>query len=281
MAPIPLPLDRPLAVDVRPGGEIVVSGSCYLSHDGSVIDAATTTWPKEAPGGASVDAVGLVDAAASGLSLTSRDPATHVAKYVYSGQASPVCQAAGIQGACIVPNTMKLSVERGLMSSELLAKLQGANGCLKAEVPEPTAMVMVQPAFPFLGVAAAIGAAVAVGLVALRMRKKRAESPAGQLLALARRVQGKVAGADAVVAAPLGRAVETAMRALKAGRVDPGSAEGKRVAALLLRVETQLDAKAAEARAEQEREAADELVREVESALEAAEEASALGARTK
>ena len=142
-------------------------------------------------------------------------------------------------------------------------------------------MVMVQPAFPFLGVAAAIGAAVAVGLVALRMRKKRAESPAGQLLALARRVQGKVAGADAVVAAPLGRAVETAMRALKAGRVDPGSAEGKRVAALLLRVETQLDAKAAEARAEQEREAADELVREVESALEAAEEASALGARTK
>ncbi len=105
-------------------------------------------------------------------------------------------------------------------------------------------------------------------------------SPAGQLLALARRVQGKLGSADVVVAAPLGRAVDTALRALKAGRVDPSSAEGKRVASVLMRVETTLDTHAAETRAEQEREAADELVREVESALEAAEETAAIGART-
>ena len=119
-----------------------------------------------------------------------------------------------------------------------------------------------------------------MGLVAIRARKKRKSSPYGQLLALAGRVQEKLRGADVVVAAPLGRAVETATRSLKAGRVDPSSAEGKRVAAVLLRVESKLDAHAAETRAEQEREAADELVREVESALEAAEEAAAIGART-
>lgn len=281
MPPIPLPLDRPLPVNVRPGGELVVSGSCYLSHDGSVIDAASTTWPKEAPGGASVDAVGLVDAEASGLSITARDPVAHTAKYVYSGQPSEACAAAGIQGACVIPSTMKRALDRGLPRAEFLQKLKGANGCLLVEVPEPTVLATAAPAFPFLGVAAAIGAAVAVGLVALRLRKKRRESPAGQLLLLAKRVQNKVRGADAVIAAPLGRAVETAMRSLQAGRVDPSSSEGKRVAAVLLRVETQIDAQAAEARAEEERQAADELVREVESALEAAEEASALGARTK
>lgn len=281
MPPTPLPLDRPLAVDVRPGGEITVTGSCYLSHDGSVIDAATTTWPKEAPGGASVEPIGLVDAQASGLSLASRDAAGHVAKFVYDGQPTAVCQAAGIQGACIVPNTMKLAVDRGIPRADFLQKLKGAEGCLQVEVPAPPPLAPLAPAFPFLVVTAAIGAAVAVSLVALRVWNRQRQSPAGQLLALAKRVKGKLQGADAVVAAPLGRAVETAMRALEAGRVDAASAEGKRVASVLLRVETQLDVKAAEARAEQEKEAADELVREVESALEAAEEASALGARTK
>lgn len=281
MPPLPLPLDRPLALNVPPGGEIVVSGSCYLSHDGSTIDAATTHWPKEAPGGESTDAVGLIDAAASGLSLTSRDIAKHEYHYVSSGEASPVCQAAGMGSGCIVPRTMKLATDRGIPSAEFLAKLKGANGCISVTVPEPPPLAPLAPAFPFLGVAAGIGAAIAVGLVALRVRKKRIASPAGQLLALARRVQGKLAGADAVVAAPLGRAVETALRALKAGRVDAASAEGKRVQTVLLRVETQLDSHAAKEREAQERDAADELVREVESALEAAEEASALGAKTK
>lgn len=280
MPSVPLPLDRPLALDVRPGGEIVVTGSCYLSHDGSTLDAGTTQWPKEAPGGASRDPVGLVDAQASGLSLSSRDLDRHEFHYVYSGEPSAACQAAGIQGACVIPSTMKLAVSRGIPSAELLAKLKGANGCLTVEVPEPPPLAAAAPAVPYLGVAAGIGAAIVVGLVALRARKKRRESPAGQLLLLARRVQGKLRGADAVLAAPLTRAVETALSALAAGRVDPASAEGKRVASVLMRVETRLDSHAAEARAEQEREAADELVREVESALEAAEEASAIGGRT-
>ena len=48
-----LDLARPAVhVDVSPGGEIVLRGSYQSTHDGSVIDAATTTWPKETPGGA-------------------------------------------------------------------------------------------------------------------------------------------------------------------------------------------------------------------------------------
>ena len=55
---IPIGLDAPaLHVDVRPGGEIVISGSYKSTFDGSEIDAATTTWPAGAPGGQSVELV--------------------------------------------------------------------------------------------------------------------------------------------------------------------------------------------------------------------------------
>lgn len=60
-------------VDVRPGGEIVVKGSFYSAHDGSTIDAAATIWPENAPGGASADSGGLIDFAAGGFRVSSRD----------------------------------------------------------------------------------------------------------------------------------------------------------------------------------------------------------------
>ena len=69
----------------------------------------------------------------------------------------------------------------------------------------------------------------------------------------------------------------SALRAIDEQRVDPSSKEGKRVMDVLRRVDTQIDATAATARAEQEQEAADELVHEVESALEAAAEAHTIG----
>jgi len=80
--------------------------------------------------------------------------------------------------------------------------------------------------------------------------------------------------ADPVRAAPLAPAIESVLKALRERKVDAPSAEGKRVAAVLRRVEVQLSEAEAKARAEEEQQAADELVREVESALEAAEEAT-------
>ena len=60
---------------VAPGATIVVRGSLYSRYDGSVIDAATTTWPAGAPGGASVDAGGLIDFGAGGFEIVARDAA--------------------------------------------------------------------------------------------------------------------------------------------------------------------------------------------------------------
>lgn len=278
MPSVPVPIDQPAVhVDVRPGGELILRGSYYSTHDGSELDAATTTWPKEAPGGESRDAGGIFDPGLGGFRVTSRDPGTHEIHLRATGDAAPGCSAAGVAAPCLVVRTPIAARARLLASDEFARSLKGG---IEMEIVAPTIAVTAAPMFPYLGVAAAIGAAIAVGLVAIRMRRKRKSSPYGQLLALAGRVQDKLRGADAVIAAPLGRAVETATRSLKAGRVDPASAEGKRVAAVLLRVESKLDAHAAESRAEQEREAADELVREVESALEAAEEAAAIGGRT-
>ena len=70
-------------------------------------------------------------------------------------------------------------------------------------------------------------------------------------------VQEKLAHADAVLAAPLAPAVQTAIKSLKQRKVDATSAEGKRVAAILVRVEARLDASADEVRAGVEQRAAD------------------------
>ena len=70
-----LALDRIVQpVNVEPGGEIILRGSFTSAHDGTTIDAATTQWPAGAPGGASVDAGGLIDFEAGGFHMTSRDP---------------------------------------------------------------------------------------------------------------------------------------------------------------------------------------------------------------
>jgi hypothetical protein len=104
------------------------------------------------------------------------------------------------------------------------------------------------------------------------MVRRRQRSPRGRLVALAKRVQSKLDGSDAALAAPLAPAVRAARSALSRGRVDALSAEGRRVELALQRVEARLDASAEEERAQREQEAADELVHEMEAALEAAEE---------
>jgi hypothetical protein len=113
-----------------------------------------------------------------------------------------------------------------------------------------------------------------VALVAGRTLRRRAASPEGKLAALVGRVEGKLDHADAILAAPLRPAVETARKSLKKRRIAASSAEGKRVEAILLRVEARLDASTEGARSAAEQAAADELVHEMEAALEAADEVS-------
>src|SRR5262245_59680311 len=100
--PQPLVLNRPaIAVDVTPGGEIILRGSYQSTHDGSIVDAAVTTWPADAPGGASVDAGGLIDFEAGGFHLTSRNIATHEVHAVATGGPAPACAAFGVASPCL------------------------------------------------------------------------------------------------------------------------------------------------------------------------------------
>jgi hypothetical protein len=266
----PLALDRlAIPVNVAPGGELILKGAVYSTHDGATIDAATTTWPSGAPGGASVDAGGLVDFAAGGLHMTSRDPATHEVHAIATGEAGATCAQAGVASPCLVPRLSKLGHSRLLDRQEMLATLKGG---ITYEVPVTVVPPLPPSAIPYL---LALFAVFMVGLVAVvgtRRRKRYLASAEGQLAALAARVREKAKTADPVLAAPLVPAMEAAIRALSHKRVDAASREGKRVADVLRRVEVRLDGAVHEARAEQEKAVADELVAEMEASLAAAEE---------
>jgi hypothetical protein len=167
-----------------------------------------------------------------------------------------------------------MALSRLMTVADWNASLIGPRAGLALEVVAPPLYAPPPAAVPYLAIAGGLLAAgLAIGLF-FRRKQRLAASPAGRLLALADRVRGKLARADAVVAAPLAPALETALRALRAKRIDATSAEGRRVQAALEKVELRVDASEKQSRAEKEQEAADELVREFESALEAADEAT-------
>jgi len=274
----PLKLDgQPIHVAVEPGAEIILRGSYHSTHDGSVIDAATTTWPAESPGGASVDPGGLVDFEMGGFHVTSRDPVKHEVHAVAKSEPGAVCAALHVASPCLPLRLHQLGLARrpvGITAEEMARSLQG--GITIEGLPPP---VVPPSAAPYVTVAGGVLLAGMVGVLASRWLKTRAASPAARLLTLARRVQDKLSGADAVLAAPLAPAVAAALRSLRERKVDAASAEGKRVAAVLMRVEARLDESVVAARAEEEQKAADELVQEMESALEAADEARSYAKR--
>lgn len=271
-----LPLhEAAIHVDARVGDEVVLQGAYTSTFDGSVTDAATTTWPKDAPGGGSVDAGGVFEISdAYGLHLASRDPATHEVHAVVTGDGAEACAAFGVAAPCLPSRLRAQALSRLMPRDEWASTLQGR---ITLAVPPPPAIAPPPGVVPYLSYGAGALAVFAACALALRYRKRRAESPAGRLLAQARRVRDKLARADGVVAAPLAPAVDAAIEALRARRVDAASGEGKRIAAALQRVELRLDTSVRDARALEEQQAADELVREFESALEAADEVMLAG----
>lgn len=271
---IALTLDRPaIPVDIQPGGEIILKGAYHAKHDGSIVDAATTTWPVDAPGGPSVDSGGLIDFEAGGFHMTSRDPVLHEVHAVAKGDVGPACAALGVSSPCLPLRVQKQAVSRLVTMAEWTASLREGGGQITMTVLTPPAYAPPPAALPYVWGAAGLLVLGLAGIVGARWWRRRATDPAVQLVALAKRVQDKLGRADAVLSASLAPAVETTLRSLRARRVDATSTEGKRVAQALVRVEARLDSAAMEALAEQEQQAADELVREMESALEAVDEA--------
>lgn len=256
-------------INAAPGQEIVLRGSFTSKHDGSTIDAATTTWPKDAPGGERVDPIGFIDFESGGLDMTSRDPATHEVHATVKDKPGEACAAAGVSSPCLVMNK-QLALQRLLTQQEFSKTM---NGTMELEEPPLLAPPIVPPStVPYLQIAAGllVGGMLAMG--AWRWKKGKDASPEGQLLALSRKVKAQLEKADQVVAAPLKPTVDAAVKAILEKRVDAASKEGKRVADALRRVNERLETTAREERAAKEQEAADELLREMESALEAAEE---------
>ena len=265
-------------VDVEPGGTIVLKGSYHSTFDGSVVDAATTTWPSGAPGGSSVDTGGLIDLDQGGFHLVSRDPVKHEVVAVATDGPAPACQAAGLQAPCLPLRTAVQAHRRLITANEWASSLKGG---IQVVVEQPPAYAPVttfaQQAKPYLLAGVGVLLVAALGAVAWKTYRAWSRSARRQLVRLARSVRDKATRADPILAAPLAPALESALRAIDDKRVDPASAEGKRVVDVLRRVELRLDEKVANERAEDERRAADDLVQQVEVALEAAGEAARIG----
>lgn len=267
-------------VKAPPGTEVRLKGF-YVASDGSIIDAATTTWPEGAPGGQGIDPNGFVDFAGSGFHLSKRDPVTHEVVAIATGQDAPACAAAGVKAPCLAMRTTILARSRLMTRDELRESMKGeitVEVMAPAEPPPPAALAPVTDAlaspiaigaFGVMG----LGAVCALGWVVYRRRKL---SPEGKMRELAARVSKKLKGADAVLFAALDPIVKKTLAAMRERRVDPTSKEGIRVADVLTRVEARLDQTAREEKEAKEQAAADELVLEMESALEAANEAARL-----
>lgn len=264
------------------GEEVRLKGSYRNSFDGSVIDAASTTWPEGAPGGEGVDAAGLIDFTAGGLKIVKRDPKTHEIIAVSTGKDAPACAAAGVAAPCLALRTAFFSQRQLVTREEFKQSLDGEILVENLGAPPPprpeftdapaTSFSPSPLAYGLMGVA---GVAAVAG-AAWMIRRRQKLSPQGQLKDLVARVSRKLKRADTTLSAALEPVVRKTLTALNDRKVDARSKEGQRVAALLLRVESRLDETVERERAAKEQAAADELVLEVESALEAAQEAARL-----
>jgi len=261
-----LDLGRPATpVNARPGEEIILRGSFTSSKTGWVVDAATATWPEGVPGGASTDPGGMIEWEGSGLHMTRRDPGAHEVHAVVTGKKAPACAAAGVSGPCLLLRPLLQARSQLMTNQDWVSSL---NGGITVEIPTPPLVAVAPSSVPYLQGAAILAGVGLLAAIGWAVQRRRAQSPAGQLVALATRVRARLRTADPVLAAALTPAVETALASVRRGRVDLASKEGKRVAEALRRVERRIDMAAA---SEQEQ-AADDLVRDVESALEAADE---------
>ena len=270
---VKIPLDKAaLPLALKPGDEVVVKGELYSTHDGSRVDARTTSWPADAPGGASVDVGGYIDFAGGGLRVESYDPKTHEVHARVTDQPGQACSAAGVASPCLPARTLLQAQSRGLTVGVWKSSLQGE---LVVEVPAAPVLAPVTStlASPFflgpLGVVALAGAF----LIARRARAKWAATPTAQLAVLAKRVRDRARVADAALAAPLLPALDRAIAAVRENKIEASSPEGKRMEAMLLRVEDKLTRTARTLRAEDEKAVADDLLHDVEDALDAGDEA--------
>ena len=282
--PVPLSLDHtviPLP-QATPGTEILIHGSVYSTFDGSTLDAATTSWPDGAPGGASIQAGGLIDLGpGTGLHLVSRDVTTHDVRLLVTGDPAPTCAAMGVAGPCLVMRQRELATARLQPASDWMRSLRGSLTMDVHLVAPPFVPTPSNEIKSFLGVGLVALVFTAFALIAWKLRRRRTSSPLGQLLALAERVRDRARKADPLVAAPLMPAIEAAWIALKAGRVDPGSTEGLRIATVLAQVDVRLNTLQSQIRSDAEKAVVESMIADFDAALSASEEVHGMMGKTR
>ncbi len=278
MGELKLKLDE-LAVplDLLPGSEVKFSGS-VRTQDGATIDAATTQWPGGDSGPAGVDAGGLIDFAAGGLKLVSRDPNTHEVVAIVTGEPGPVCKALRVGSPCIVLRTVPLSRSRLLTPTDLTKSLVGGLIVKTIDPPPPPPTSALLPAKNFVThpatlTALGLSAVAGVGALAWVIRRRQKLSPEGQLRELTKRVQEKLRGADAALVATLTPALRRVLTAVSDKKLDAKSTEADRVRQVLARIESSIEQSMRDKEHAKQEQAANDLVLEMESAMEAAEEA--------
>jgi hypothetical protein len=278
--PFKLPLGAPVvALPVTQGTPIVLHGSVVSRFDAVELDAATTRWPSSAPGGASLDARGLIDFEAGGLELTALDADDHTAVAVAKpGAVAPLCARHGTTTPCLVLRTGELAHARLLTEQQWLDSLRGG---VSVEIREASVAGAAESS-----VARSLGTALQAAsvsfasflllglLLALGVRLRRAREPARRLARLVRSVHEAAAAADPILAELLAPALAGAARAVRRRRIDPSSAEGRRLESALEELRAGLHDRASHRQAAAERRIVDELGLELEVALDAATEAS-------
>jgi len=261
---------------------ITVSGSVYSHEDGATIDAAYTTWADGAPGGGSIDAGGLVDFAAGGFELVAADPSSHVVKAVATGGAAPACAIAQVSAPCLPLRLDRLAHSRLMPVAEWRASLRGE---LRVEAPlaassaaEPWPAAAHGSALAFvartLGLVLGVLALLALCCSLYRRWRRWAGSARRRFARLAHGVAHAAEQADPVLGKVLNPALRTAVQAVRDRRIDPLSAQGRRLEHAFEQLHLGLRAEAKRKQLEAERSAADGVAFEVEVAIETAAELS-------
>lgn len=268
------PAEAARHVSISPGGELRFSGR-FVSSDGAVIDAATTSWPDGDHAG--IDPGGMVDFAGGGLRLTSRDPQTHEVVAIATGGDAPLCKAAGVASPCIALRLGPLAKSRLLTRDDMVSSLQGQITVEHvAPPPPPEPNVARDAAKSPIGITVLLVALAASAMfLGWTVRRRSQASPIGRLRLLVRRVERKLSLADAALAATLRPVVKKALAVIEQKKV-PSAAQTARIHDALTRVEQCLDNIATSAVETRSREVADQLLFEMQSALDAAAEARAL-----
>lgn len=274
---VPVPLRASaVAVDAAPGTEIILRGSLYSRHDGARIDAASTSWPGDAPGGASVDSGGLFDFEAGGFHLVSHDTASHEVHAVATGNPGPACDTLQVPSPCLPLRVGIQARSRLLDTAEWQSSLSGGIEMQVDSPPPwtpPPGLAAWLPSAPVAGFAA--GAVFAL-VIAWRTWRAHARTPAARLASLARRVRRKLSRSAPLLSATLSPALESTLRAVKQGQVDAASIHGLRICSTLEQLEQTIDHETSRQRTAAEKDRADDLAREVEIALDAAREVARL-----